>query len=397
MSFPIRRLPILTTRWHTTLFQRLPSFPRRCYSTPPSDSSSKIHLPCGPEEWSKHFKAPILINHRISVRNPATAATIADAFVPEGSQDKIIVEAYPGPGQLTRALLALPKERIKKLIVIENWEPYLEWLRPLQEVDPRVELVEMNPFLWDTYTRMTELGILNDVQKIEWNKGVHPQLQFISHLPSTVYSEQLLSQFLRSMPEGHWLFSYGRIPLSFILSEHLYRRVVAAGQDRSARCKLSVVAEATAECTAPLDFATTQPYEQHFHPFPSIRSLSIETKKDARAIGRPFRTMNIVPLENQIVAKGQMDTWDFCLRRLYVKKSTPLKDAINILAPNSRVLIGAVTNPNLPESERLDVSKKIRDMEAHEWAIFMKAFDNWPFKPSELTFQEGYSSSLRSL
>ncbi|KAG6876930.1 hypothetical protein C0992_011334, partial [Termitomyces sp. T32_za158] len=254
--------------------------------------------------------------------------------------------------------------------------------QPLKEVDPRLEIIEMNPFLWETYTHMTESGVMNDVKKIEWNEGVHPQLQFISHLPSTIYSEQLLSQFLRSMPEGNWLFSYGRVPLSFIISEHLYRRVAATGQDQLARCKLSIVAEATAECTTPLEFAATQPYEQHFHPFPSFRSLHTEAKKDVRAIGRPFRTVNIIPFEKQIVGKGQMDAWDFCLRRLFVKKSTPLKNAINILAPNSRVLIGAVTDPNLPESERLDVSKRIRDMEPRDWAILLKAFNDWPFKPS---------------
>ena len=34
-----------------------------------------------------------------------------------------------GPGQLTRALLRLPKERVKRVIVMEDWENYLEYLR----------------------------------------------------------------------------------------------------------------------------------------------------------------------------------------------------------------------------------------------------------------------------
>lgn len=105
MSFPIRRLHVLPTRWHLTPLQRLPSFPRRCYSKPPTDSSSKLHLPSDPQEWSTNFKVPITINHRISVRNPETAASIANAFVPEGSRDKVIVEAYPGE----QALFGLPK------------------------------------------------------------------------------------------------------------------------------------------------------------------------------------------------------------------------------------------------------------------------------------------------
>ncbi|KAG6861468.1 hypothetical protein C0995_016247 [Termitomyces sp. Mi166 len=382
MSFAIRRLPSLTIRWHSTLFQRLPSFPRRCYSRSAPSYESKLHLPTDPEEWKKLFKVWIQINHRVSLRNPETAAKIADAFVPEGSRDKVVIEAYPGPGQLTRALLDLPKERIKKLIVLENWSHYLDWLRPLKEVDPRIEIVEMDPFYWETYARVTELGLLDDVQKLEWNEGVH--------------SEQLLSQFIRAMPDGQWLFTYGRVPLNFILSEHLYKRVVAKAGDHLTRCKLSIVAEAAASCTPTLDPEATQPYEQHFYPQPSLRG-PVDLKKDTRAIGRPFLTMTVVPFEKQMIPKGQMDAWDFCLRRLYVKKSTELKKAINLLAPNAQILMGAVTDPNLPESERLDISKKIRNMTAHDWSILLKAFDEWPFKPEDLTIHEGYASSIRTL
>lgn len=51
---------------------------------------------------------------------------------------------------------------------------------------------------------------------------VHPSLQFISHFPSTVMGEQLVAQLFRAIPEKHWLFQYGRVPLSFILSENIY-------------------------------------------------------------------------------------------------------------------------------------------------------------------------------
>lgn len=97
-------------------------------------------------EWRKHFTSTLESNHRISIRNPETAAAMADAFVPEGSHGKVVIEAFPGelyfcctfhkqphrvqgPGQLTRALLALPEERIRKLIVLESNTQYLKYLR----------------------------------------------------------------------------------------------------------------------------------------------------------------------------------------------------------------------------------------------------------------------------
>jgi transcription factor 1 len=36
------------------------------------------------------------LKSRISIANPETAALVADSFVPGGSRDKVIIEAYPG-------------------------------------------------------------------------------------------------------------------------------------------------------------------------------------------------------------------------------------------------------------------------------------------------------------
>ena len=80
--------------------------PRRCYaqesasldSEPPEPKPvdlSKVDLP-PIDQWRKTFSMAFRIGHRVSVRNPDTAAKIAEAFVPEGSRDKVIVEAFPG-------------------------------------------------------------------------------------------------------------------------------------------------------------------------------------------------------------------------------------------------------------------------------------------------------------
>jgi hypothetical protein len=59
---------------------------------------------------------------------------------------KVIIEAFPGarnlitavtlflhsilgPGALSRALLTLPPSQLKRLIILEDYEPYLEYLR----------------------------------------------------------------------------------------------------------------------------------------------------------------------------------------------------------------------------------------------------------------------------
>lgn len=87
------------------------------------------------------------VKHHVCLRNSETAAKVAEAFVPAGTKDKVIIEAFPGttnflgtaarwtdniilvgPGILTRALLQLPRERIRKIIVLENAECFLDSL-----------------------------------------------------------------------------------------------------------------------------------------------------------------------------------------------------------------------------------------------------------------------------
>jgi transcription factor 1 len=46
--------------------------------------------------WRKYFPLDKSSLHRSVIRNPDTAAMLADAFVPEGSKDKIIIDACPG-------------------------------------------------------------------------------------------------------------------------------------------------------------------------------------------------------------------------------------------------------------------------------------------------------------
>ena len=46
--------------------------------------------------WRKYFLTEKASSQRCVVRKPETAAMLADIFVPEGSKDKIIIEASPG-------------------------------------------------------------------------------------------------------------------------------------------------------------------------------------------------------------------------------------------------------------------------------------------------------------
>lgn len=92
---------------------------------------------------------------------------------------------------MSRALLALPKERIKKLIIIEDavsFVPFIEVhlifyilmrtpltngnvMQPLEELDPRVKFVQKMAKQWSTYNDLEDEGILSEVKTLPWENG----------------------------------------------------------------------------------------------------------------------------------------------------------------------------------------------------------------------------------
>ena len=86
--------------------------------------------------------------------------------------------------------MKLPEQRIKKIIVLEDWDNYLEFLKvrrlsvsgvgilvdskpcwqPLEELDPRVQVVPLSGHQWDTYTTLKE-SALKDVPSLPWEAG----------------------------------------------------------------------------------------------------------------------------------------------------------------------------------------------------------------------------------
>lgn len=52
------------------------------------------------------------------------------------------------------------------------------------------------------------------------------------------------------------------------------------------------------------------------------------------------------------------------------------------LAPGSRTLLQSLTDTALPRTERVNITKRPRDLNVAEWALILRAFDRWPFKPA---------------
>ena len=164
---------------------------------------------------------------------------------------------------------------------------------------------------------------------------VDPSLHFISHLPSNVVGEQLVAQFLRSVPDQQWLFKYGRVPMSFILNEHVWKvwcyifpacrcrsnsvvkRLTAKFDDKE-RCKLSLIAEATTEYSTAVSPEKLQPFDLQFHPVRSpIPGAPDNRGHNTKRHSKPMQAVSFVPLEEQVLLLLLHDihSIDICYRQ----------------------------------------------------------------------------------
>ncbi|EAU91159.1 hypothetical protein CC1G_03327 [Coprinopsis cinerea okayama7 len=387
---PADRILVLSaasqSRWASTKSETATATPKRRRKKTDTLPQPSVNLPA-PEKWAESFNVKLStkpLSGRISVSNPETADKLANAFVPEGSKDKVIVEAYPGPGQLTRSLLKLPRERIKKIVLMEPIPGFLEWLKPLEELDDRISVMAVDPWIWSSYDELQEAGHLADVPILDWNAGVHPTLHFIQHLPSIVLGEQLLNQYIRTIPDQHWLYKYGRIPLDMVISARMLQRLTATTQDTNQRGKLGVFREATSVVTTPVPPSELDPYDEHFYPVRKASTSNASKALEDRKAGNPHLALRIMALDEPLIKPKTLETWDYVTRKLFISKATPVSKSIQTLAPGANAILKYLTDPDLPAEQQLDVSKRPQELTVHEWALIVNAFDKWPFRPKHL-------------
>ncbi|KAH7108142.1 S-adenosyl-L-methionine-dependent methyltransferase [Auriculariales sp. MPI-PUGE-AT-0066] len=311
---------------------------------------------------------------RAFLHNQATANTVAASFLLGVKTPKVIIEAYPGVGVLTRALLQYPPSIVKSLIVLEDVPQLLPPLEAIRKADDRVVIVPRSGYEWSTYTHLETEQLLPGAHT-PWEEEA--PLQFIANLPHSIQGEQLISQLFRTIPERTWLFKFGRIRMSFIMAASLNARIVADSKSRQ-RCKLSVLANTTVSTYPALPNMAMSPFASNLYPLmvPGRRANGLS----ARA-GQPHTAVTFDPLEKQYIAKGDTDKWDYILRSMFIRKTLGLRKVLPSLAPGAENLIEPLTLSHLPESDRVDVNKPIITLSPQDWSNVVKVFNNWKFAP----------------
>ncbi|KAI0665348.1 S-adenosyl-L-methionine-dependent methyltransferase [Trametes maxima] len=351
----------------------------RAYMTKPSPSSIPPLPPTS--QWRRAFPTLNTLRRDRAVWNPDSARRVVRSFLPLPRT----IMAENCPGALSRAMLELPSSNLRKLIILEDNEVYLSALKPLEDADSRVTVLPMSGHNWDSYSHIEEHGLLEDVRTQPW-EGDSPNLHFVAHLPLNVKGEQLVAQLFCCIPERSWLFQYGRVPMSIILSDYVWGWLTIPPKSPR-HCKLAAIAEGTAEIEEATDPESLKPYGDHFFPIPIAAPSG---KFTAKKVGQPMHTFKATPYAEQVIRRGDTDKWDYCLRRLFVLKNTPLENAMNSLAPGATSLLKDLKDPRLPLRQHVKTTKPPRDMTLADWALLLPTFNNWPFRPEDLMINDTF-------
>ncbi|KAG8886585.1 Mitochondrial transcription factor 1 [Tulasnella sp. 331] len=329
--------------------------------------------PLGQWEQAYPVKQALGTTERAWIYNDATARKVVDTYgLDDGGEPKTVIEIYPGPGVISKALLTYPRTVLNKLILLEYSECFHPEILALAEADDRVVLMKESAYYWEVYQDLQQQGHLDDLAHVGFNE-VHPTLRMVGHLPMHVLAEQWLSQILRHVADRAWMWQYGRFPIHLLMAERTWRRVYS--QDalyKLERCKLSVIAQAGCDLKASLPLTELNPYDHHFFP----HSRAIAEKKRTRLAGNPYVSVEITPRAQPLITLENIEHWDFVLRQLFTTRGQPLERAVRHLAPGATVLLKSVS---------FDVRKKIQDMSVGDWDELIRKFGEWPFRPEALS------------
>ncbi|CAG7853781.1 rRNA adenine N(6)-methyltransferase {ECO:0000256/RuleBase:RU362106} {ECO:0000256/RuleBase:RU362106} [Serendipita indica DSM 11827] len=353
--------------------------PVRGMSTTPGKLSkkelAKLPSPDGelPElrEWRERFNqrpAP-----KPTLHNLRTARELVKGFgIADSKSPKVIIEVFAGPGTLSRALCELPPSKMSKLIILEHNPTYLPYLEVLAKLDKRVIVRPLNGWLWSSYSEIMKEGLLDDIMVQEWDNSIrgvhppHPNLHFVATtIPFGETGEALFNQMFRAVAGHEWLFKYGPMPWSAVLPYSSWKRAVAPLESNQ-RCKLTCMVEATVEPELVVDVEMMEDHATHF--FPPYKKIN------DHMVAANFR-----PLGFQVMRVAGIPEWDYVLRSLWINKTTPIKKSLKHISAGARNMVNY-----LDDSKVYILEKHPKNLTLDEWGILMKAFNDWPFHPTDL-------------
>lgn len=92
--------------------------------------------------------------------------------------------------------------------------------------------------------------------------------------------------------------------------------------------------------------------------------------------------IELIPKAHPVVTAAQRESWDYILRKMFVRSTVPLSEALPALAFGADNLMDKIMTPNNGYTgEPVMPDEIIRNISTNQWARIVDVFDKWAFKP----------------
>lgn len=267
------------------------------------------------------------------------AESITDFFGPDTWKDKTVVELFPGPGVLTRAMIRGGAKGIIPLESAKIFRPMHEELEKASGVPIAYEDADHRP---DSYVHT----LVHDIPEKHHTKvtrpvhtwdETHPSM-LLTSLSSSIGESYHLSHLLQETIYNRigW-FKYGRVPIIMLVAPEVMKGFINASLN-------GFLWRAVAEVETFLD----------------LTPEAFLTKRTLQAI-------KFIPLKEPKI-KAPFDVFRYIVNQCMIRKAQSVGSCISSLAPGS-----AAIRSNL----KLDLTKQPRHMTLQEMDHIALAYTNW--------------------
>lgn len=118
-------------------------------------------------------------------------------------------------------------------------------------------------------------------------------------------------------------------------------------------------------------------------------AVALDAKKrplKSEVINRPLLLgLELLPRTDPLVLPETRDSWEYVLRKLFVRESQPLSVVLPSLAFGAENLLDKIEAEDSPYAGRaVSRTTTVRNLEIDEWHRIVDTFDKWAFRPENL-------------
>ncbi|AMD18550.1 HBL352Cp [Eremothecium sinecaudum] len=271
-----------------------------------------------------------------------------------------VVELYPAVGMSSLAFHEVYKPKLQVLM-----EPKLSFGKLIKshlELISSIKLYPKHPYLWESFISLIEDKTI--VVEKQSRDHIHDSFLIMGNLTDKS-GEQLYMQYLQCVGNRNWLQRFGLVRMLFWVRHKTAIKILAPlHSGKRSRCSLMTEAFTNTKLVATTD-QNIKEYDERV--LKEHDPVIFSDQKDDYAL------VEICPKEHNI----DLDNWDYCIQRLMIMRSTPLRDTLEILGHGASEYL----RPRLKDTL---LSLRPMDLTVEDFSTIAREFANWPFKPTSL-------------